>query len=367
MNHRYAGRLSLWAAWRLMGKNHPMQFAFSWLLACAVAWLVWQGLGWAVWKAIWSADLEACRRLGGACWGVITEKHAVILWGRYPAEYHWRPASASALILLAALNLYLRPSRRFAWGMSLSLIAASLTIMHGIEIGRFGLPVVSSNQWGGLPLTLYISLGTLFIGLPIGLLLALLRRSSTRLVARAAGVFIDLLRGVPLVAVLFVASLVYPLIFPDNTQTNTKLQRVIIAMGLFAGAYLAEVIRSGLQAVSFQQVEAGRALGMRYWQVQRHIVWPQAFRKSIPALVNSFISILKDSALVTVVGLYELTGSLSLAIGGDPQWRSFYLEAYLFVALIYWLMCFGLSSFGRRLESSPTLDKRECPGQGAVQ
>jgi general L-amino acid transport system permease protein len=215
--------------------------------------------------------------------------------------------------------------------------------------GYAGLTSVSSVQWGGLPLTLLLSSLGLSIAFPLGVLLALGRMSQLPLVRLFATTYVECIRGVPLVAVLFLASFVLPLMMPSALGAD-KFFRVLIGIAIFSAAYLAEVIRGGLRSVPSSQVTSGFALGLNYWQVQRYIVWPLAFRNVLPALMNNFISTLKDSSLVTIVGMYELTGALSLALGGDPLWRPFYFEAYVFVGAIYWLLCVGLSQYSRYIE-----------------
>ena len=162
-------------------------------------------------------------------------------------------------------------------------------------------------------------------------------------------VYIELVRGVPLISVLFMASFMFPLFMPQGTQVDVLL-RVFVGITLFAAAYLAEVVRGGLQAIPKGQVEAAASLGLSYWQTQRKIVLPQALKLVVPSIMNSFISTYKDTSLVTIVSLYELTGSLTLALGGDAAWRQFYLEGYLFVGAIYWLGCFAMSRYSQWIE-----------------
>jgi len=182
------------------------------------------------------------------------------------------------------------------------------------------------------------------------------RRSGWPVARTLSASYIELVRGVPLISVLFMASFLVPLLWPAGWQPDV-LVRVLAGLSLFVAAYLAEIVRGGLQAVPRGQVDAAVALGFGRWPVQRDIVLPQALRMVVPALMNSVIGTLKDTSLVTVVGLFELTGALGLALGGDPVWRPFYLEGYLFLALVYWVICFGLSRYSawleRRLASGP--------------
>jgi general L-amino acid transport system permease protein len=304
---------------------------------------------WAVLRADWRPDAEACRALAGtgACWGVISEKLPLIIFGRYPFAEHWRAALACA-VLIFALGLagsgWLRPRPAIA-GLSGALLVF-LALMNGRLLG---LMPVDSALWGGLPLTLLLTVGGIAGALPLGILLALGRRSPLPLLRTLCAVYIELVRGVPLISVLFVAAFVFPLLLPPGAG-GSMLWRVLLAIVCFAAAYLAEVVRGGLQAIPAGQGEAAAALGFSRWQCQRYVILPQALRAALPALINSFIGLFKDVSLVTVVSLYELTGALTLALSGDAQWRAFYLEGYLFIGLLYWLGCFALSTFGRRLE-----------------
>ncbi|PLK48852.1 amino acid ABC transporter permease [Uliginosibacterium sp. TH139] len=329
--------------------RQPRKRTILWILLGAA--LLWPLLSWGLVHAIWSSDLEACRaaRGTGACWGVIVEKHRLLLFGRYPFEEQWRPLLATLLIIavLGAACWRQLWQLRFAALAGLILLLA-VALMRG-DIG--GLSPVPTKLWGGLPLTLLVSLGGTLLAFPLAVLLALGRRSSLPLLRSLCVTYIELIRGVPLISLLFMAAFLFPLLLPTAWRLDI-LPRVIVSIAAFAAAYLAEVIRGGLQAIPAGQLLAARALGMRTWQALLWIVLPQALRKALPALVNSFVGIFKDSSLISIVSLHELTGALSLALGGDADWRSFYLEGYLFIAFIYWAFCFALSRVGKRLETA---------------
>jgi general L-amino acid transport system permease protein len=317
-----------------------------------LGWLALRLGDWAIVRAVFRADAEACRMsLGtlhaGACWGVIAEKGRAILFGRYPLDQQWRPAVATLLLLgLAALSAWPR-----CWRASLAIAwVLALLVFFGLMRGAswLGLPPVPSTRWGGLPLTLLLALVGLALAFPLGILLALGRRSDLPVARTLCRTYIELVRGVPLISVLFMASFLLPLLLPG--WGGDVLLRVLAGLALFAAAYLAEVVRGGLQSVPAGQADSARALGLSPWQVHAFVVLPQALRAVVPALMNSVIGTLKDSSLVTVVGLYDLTGALSLALGGDPTWRPFYLEGYLFVAALYWTLCFSLSRYSRWIE-----------------
>ncbi|OIR03551.1 inner membrane amino-acid ABC transporter permease protein YhdY [mine drainage metagenome] len=305
---------------------------------------------WLLLKATFRADAAACAAAdhAGACWGVVAAKYRFILFGRYPYAEQWRPLAATVLLLatIGASGLRLmRPGALLAaWTLALP---AFLLLMAG---GVAGLSPVASDRWGGFPLTLLLATLGMLAAFPLAVLVALGRhQSGLPLVRGLCAVYVEAVRGVPLISVLFLASFLFPIILPQGFSIDV-LVRVLAGIVLFAAAYLSETLRGGLQAVSAGQRDAAAALGLGYWASMRWVVLPQAIRAVIPSLLNSAVSIFKDTSLVTVVSLYELTGSLTLALSGDAKWRSFYLEGYLFIGLIYWLCCYSLSRMGSSLE-----------------
>ena len=334
--------------WRAELFGSPTRALVSLALAALLAWALWHATDWALLRAVFRPDADACRAAThGACWGVVAEKWRPMLFGRYPYLEQWRPAVAVAL--LSAVTLASAWPRCWRWWLA-PLWAVALTLcivlMRG---GVAGLSFVPTGQWGGLPLTIALAVLGLALAFPLALVLALARRSSWPLARGLAAGYVELVRGVPLISVLFMASYLVPLLWPAGYRPDV-LVRVLAGLALFVAAYLAEIIRGGLQAVPRGQVEAAMALGFSRWAVQRDIVLPQALRMVVPALTNNVVGTLKDTSLVTVVGLFELTGALGLALGGDPVWRPFYLEGYLFIALVYWCLCFGLSRYSLWLE-----------------
>ena len=320
-----------------------------------VALLLWVGVPlwvWAVWSAHWQANAAACHASGaGACWGVITEKFRVIIFGRYPFDAQWRPLLATALLLA----LLVASCMRFFWRASLALLwvavlALFALLMGGAEWGGdWGLAPVDTDLWGGLPLTLLLSSVSIVLAFPLALLLALGRRSTLPAIRSLCTVYVELVRGVPLISVLFMASFMFPLFMPEGMNID-KLLRVLAGISLFAAAYMAEVIRGGLQAIPQGQLEGAATLGLSYWQTQRLIVLPQALALVVPGLMNNFIGIFKDTSLVTIVSLYELTGAMGLALNSDADWRPYKIEAYLFIALIYFVFCFAMSRYSQWVE-----------------
>ncbi|MEY8876846.1 MAG: amino acid ABC transporter permease [Leptothrix sp. (in: b-proteobacteria)] len=313
-------------------------------------WLLPQLFGWGLWHAVWSADAEACQaaRGSGACWGMLAEKHRLIVFGRYPLAEQWRPALATllltALLLASGLRRCWRPALLIAWGLGLALF---FVLMGG---GLAGLAPVPTDHWGGLPLTLMLSTLSIALACPLAVLLAFGRRSRLALLRTLCVLYIELVRGVPLIAVLFMASFLFPLLLPAGTSPDVLL-RVLAGISLFAAAYLAETVRAGLQAVPQGQIEAAESIGLGWWQTQRLVVLPQALALVLPGLLNSFISIFKDSSLITIVSLYELTGSLGLALNGDPVWRPYIIEGYLFITAIYFAVCAAMSRYSLWVEA----------------
>jgi len=255
-----------------------------------LAWLVWQLLRWGLVDAVFRPDPQACQALvrEAACWGVVAQKARWLLLG-------------------------------------------------------------TPEQWGGLPLTLLLFVASWALSWPLGVSLALARQSRRGWLCWPAIALIETVRGVPLVGLLFAAAFLLPLWWPSG-EAPGLVWRAGLALTLFSSAYLAEIVRGGLQAVPQEQTEAAATLGLGWWGTQQRIVLPQALRTVLPALTGHAIGLLKDTSLVMVIGLHELTGGLSLSLGGDPVWRPFYFEAYLFVGAVYALLCLVLSRLGLHLE-----------------
>ena len=310
---------------------------------------------WGILNAVWTvpgSDTNACRaaRGIGACWAVIPEKYRFILFGTYPYDQQWRPA----LAVLVFIALFILTSRRSLWRKELALIWVGALSLIGLLMwgGVPGLPFVPQERWGGLPVTLVLATFGLAFGFPLGILVALGRRSKLPAIRSLCVLYVELIRGVPLISLLFMASVMFPLFMPEGFNID-KLLRAQIAIIMFAGAYLAEVIRGGLQAVPRGQSEAADAIGLSYWRKNRLIVLPQAIRHVIPPLVNTFIAFFKDTSLVLIIGLFDLLTTAKTAII-DPAWQPFSVEIYLFVALIYFMFCFAMSRYSRQLEQSRT-------------
>ena len=307
-------------------------------------------IDWAFLDAVWRPDSKACREAEGACWGFIAEKHRFILFGTYPYEQHWRPALSCVLLIglwiVSLIRIFWRWWLGLAWGAGLAVIGI---LMWG---GVGGLPFVENERWGGLILTLLLTTFGVAFAFPLSILLALGRRSDMPAIRTLSIGYIELVRGVPLISLLFMASVMLPLFLPAGVSID-KLLRAQIALILFAAAYLAEVVRGGLQAIPKEQYEMADALGLTYWQKTLHVVLPQALRIAVPPLVNTLIGFFKDTSLVLIIGLFDLLSTIKVSLT-DPAWTGFGLEAYIFAALAYFVFCYAMSLYSRRLERSPT-------------
>ena len=312
---------------------------------------------WGILNAIWTVpaaadgrpDAAACRAAmgSGACWAVIGDKYRFILFGPYPYEEQWRPA----LVVVLFVALYIVSAMRRFWKPSLAAIWVVTLVVIGVLMwGGIGpLPYVPNNAWGGLPITLILSTFGIALAFPLAVLVALGRRSQGLPLVRALCVgYVELIRGVPLISVLFMASVLFPLFMPAGINPD-KLLRAQVAIILFAAAYLAEVVRGGLQALPRGQTEAADALGLSYWKKTRMILLPQALRLVIPPLVNTFLGLFKDTSLVLIIGIYDLLTAGKTAIA-DPTWNGFSTEVYIFLAAIYFAFCYAMSRYSSGLE-----------------
>ncbi|CAA7611547.1 amino-acid transporter subunit; membrane component of ABC superfamily [Magnetospirillum sp. LM-5] len=322
------------------------------ILTLLAFWLLWEILPplvrWGLVDAVFSpaGGAAACREGTGACWALMGEKNRLMLFGVYPYDQHWRPALATALVigLLATSAVRSLWGRWLIWAWAVGLVVVGILMWGGV----LGLAYVETAQWGGLPLTLGLAILGIVLAFPLSIVLALGRRSDLPAIRALSVGYIELVRGVPLVSVLFMASVMFPLFLPEGV-TIDKLLRALVGITLFTAAYLAEAVRGGLQAIPRGQEEAADALGLTYWQKMRMVVLPQALRLVIPPIVNQFISCFKDTSLVTIVGLYDLLAATKAALA-DPDWRPFFVEGYIAAALVYWSFCFFMSRYSQWLE-----------------
>lgn len=309
---------------------------------------------WTVLDATFSGNAEACTR-EGACWAFVTAKLRFILFAFYPPDLQWRP---TLVILLLAAILVASALPRF-WGRPL-LLAWPLTILACwlLMQGAFTARPIPSNQWGGLPVTLFVWAVCFAAATPLAVLLALARRSTLGGLRTFSVLYIEIMRGTPMVGILYVAMLILPMALPDGLSFD-KMLRAIVMVTLFWAAYIAEVIRAGLQAIPSGQSEAATALGLGYWRTQRLVVLPQAFRIVIPAMVNLAIGFLLATSLLAVIGIFDLLNA-ARASAADPQWLGFYNEAYIVVAAVYFAICFAASRYSQWLERRLASGRRQA-------
>ena len=376
------------------------------VLIVAVIWILSGFLDWAVFTANFTASVGSECRGGGACWALIREKYRYIFFGSFPYEQHWRPLFA----VIAMLTMLVTSADRRMWNwrllviwglgsfvtfllmfgqihIPLSLFLTIALVVGGIgmnlrkaiaepvemnayralaAIGLVGLALriagilpawslaiapfsyVETSLWGGIPVTIILATYGLAFAFPYGVLLALGRRSNLPLIKGLCVGFIELIRGVPLISLLIMASVMLPLFLPSGT-TIDKFLRAQVAVILFAGAYIAEVIRGGLQSLPKGQFEAADAMGLSYPQKTLLIILPQAIRVVIPPLINTFIGFFKDTSLVLIIGIFDFLNTANQALV-DPNWAGFPGEVYLFAAFVYFIFCFSMSRYSKYLE-----------------
>ena len=342
-----------WRSWlRANFAATPASLATTVAGFALLIWLLPRACRWFVADATLDApDYEACVRAGGACWSFLADKWRLILFGPYTYDEQWRAALAVALFAAMAIGSAVPAAwagtarRRLMLALWAATALAVAALMRG---GVLGLPVVEARLWGGLPLTLLIAAVGCAFAFVLGVALALGRRSTMPVVRWLCIGFIEFMRGVPLIALLFMAGVMFPLILPPGADID-KLLRAQVAFILFFAAYTAEAVRGGLQAIPRGQFLAAEAIGLGWWQAQRRVVLPQALAIVIPSLVGIAIAAFKDTSLVTVIAMLDLLGTANAA-KADPRWWGIYIEAYLFVAAIYLAVCAAMARYSRFLE-----------------
>jgi general L-amino acid transport system permease protein len=330
------------------------------IVRIVIAFVEWAVIG-AVWTVPYSstgiAQTAVCQNAKGtgACWAVIADKYRLILFGRYPYDEQWRPA----LVVLIFIGLYIVSGIRWFWRKELALIWIGALTLVGVLMwgGVLGLTPVTNDFWGGLPITLILATFGIAFAFPLAILVALGRRSTQLPAVKMVCVaYVELIRGVPLISVLFMASVMFPLFMPAGVNID-KLLRAQIAVILFAAAYLAEVVRGGLQALPRGQTEAADALGLSFWKKTAFVILPQALRLVIPPLVNTFIGFFKDTSLVLIIGLFDLLTMGKVALS-DPPWQAFSTEVYVTLGVIYIAFCYSMSRYSRGLERDLNASQR---------
>lgn len=345
-------RTSALSIWRERLFATPFTGFTSVVLVVLMAWIAIPLIRWAVIDATWVGSTRADCAAGGACWVFIRARFGQFMYGLYPVDQRWRVDIAGVLVLASVLAVVFAP-QRFRLKLALALLVVLPPLGIWLLSGGFGLRHVETREWGGLTLTLFISIYSSLIAIPLGIIFALGRQSELRIIRLISVIFIEFWRGVPIIAVIFLASLLLPLILPGGIGID-RLARAVIGLGFVIAAYMAEAVRGGLQALPKGQREAATALGLNYWKATGLIVLPQALRISLPAMTNEFIALIKNTTLVLVVSILDLLGIAQASLA-DPNWVGMNMEAYAFSGAIYWLICFALSRWSRSLEKKRRL------------
>ncbi|MBV7434340.1 amino acid ABC transporter permease [Cardiobacteriaceae bacterium TAE3-ERU3] len=306
-------------------------------------------LNWIILNADFIGDDRSACTSGGACWVFIANRWEQFIYGYYPNGERWRVNLVFlGLLPITVLTIYfLRGAARF-YAILATLFLMPIISWTLLKGGVFGLSTVPTKLWGGMMLTLVVSSAGILFSLPLGILLALGRRSRLPIIYGACTIFIEFWRGVPLITVLFMASVMLPLFLPPGTTVDALL-RALIGVALFASAYMAEVVRGGLAAVDRGQYEAADSIGLSYFTKMRLIILPQALRAVIPAITNTYVGLLKDTTLVSIIGLYDFLGIVHSA-SQDPDWLGYSIEGYVFTGIIYFLLCYSMSQTSYKLE-----------------
>jgi len=340
-------------------RHNLLSSAFNILFTVLSIWILYKILPplvhWFFLDADFVGDKKSDCGGDGACWIFIFEKLKMFIYGFYPQAELWRAnltiALGGATVLIAALD---RSPKALKIITILLLPIVSVILLSG---GYFGLTHVDTNAWGGLLLTLVIATVGIVLSFPIGVLFALGRQSKLPIIKTLSVFYIELIRGVPLITVLFMASVVLPLFFPEGIDFD-KLIRALIGITLFQAAYVAENVRGGLQAIPKGQYEAADAMGLTYWKSMRLVILPQAIKVAIPNLVGSFISLFKDTSLVMIIGLFDLLSMVKLT-ANDRDWLGMDTEGFVFVAIVYWIFNFTMSRYSKRLERKLDTNNRD--------
>ena len=323
---------------------------FNSLLTIAVLYFLWKTvpsfIQWAFIDSVWITGPRGCKLCDGACWSIITQNIRFILFGFYPYDLQWRPGAAVTIfvVLLAFTwnrNHWKKPLA-YAWvlgGISMWLL------MSG---GLFGLAQVEISKWGGMPLTFFLAAGSIVGAYPVGVLLALGRRSRMPIIRILSTMYIEFIRGVPLITLLFMSAMMFPLFVPEGMTINAVI-RAQAALIMFSSAYIAEVVRGGLQGMPSGQYEAAQALGLNYYQMMRLVILPQALKIVIPPTVSILVVAFKDTSLLVIIALYDLLKTTESVLA-NPKWMAYSTEAYIFLALVYFGCCFAMTEYSRKLK-----------------
>ena len=330
-------------------RNNLFSSPFNTILTLLILYLFWFSFlpffKWAFINSSWLPNVN-CRESAGACWSIISSNYKIILFGFYPQNILWRPVTAICILVIL---LFISRNRNY-WNVLLVYAWVISLVVMGILLkgGILGFEPVEIEKWGGIILTLLLSVFGLTAAYPLGIMLALGRQSRMPMIKTFCIFYIEFIRGVPLISLLFMSSVVFPLFLPEGVFINAVL-RAQVAIIMFTAAYIAEVVRGGLQGMNKGQYEAADSLGLNYSQTMRRVILPQALKIVIPPSVSVLISAFKDTSLVVIIGLYDLLKTTKSVLS-EPRWNGFSAEAYIFLAIIYFVCCFFMSTYSRKLE-----------------
>jgi general L-amino acid transport system permease protein len=348
--------LAGWQGWvRENLISSPFNIMMTVISALLLYWIFTPLLNFTIFQAVWTgADREAClitdaRPVVGACWPFVAERLQYFIYGSYPVDLRWRPTIFFGLLMVSVIWVMWLNAPRRDIGLPFAFLFTPI-VSWWLLSGGWGLTPVPTNLWGGILISLIVASVGIVFSLPCGILLALGRRSKMPAVKLFSVILIEFVRGVPFITVLFMASNMLPLFVPEQYAPD-KLLRALIAAALFASAYMAEVVRAGLQALPKGQYEGAMAMGLGYWQMMRLIILPQALKVTIPNIVNTYIGLFKDTTLVVVVGLFDFLKTIEAA-RIDPKWAAPTTSAtgYMFAAIFYFICCYAMSRYAKATE-----------------
>jgi general L-amino acid transport system permease protein len=334
--------------------SSPLNVALTTLAIAFIVWVIPPFIQWAIIDANFVGSTKEDCTGNGACWIFIKEKLNLFIYGFYPEEQYWR-INLSFVLFFVFGALFKYTGKNFLQKIGIFSLYPIIVYLL-VTGGSFGLVEVPTDKWGGLTLTLIVASVGIVAAFPIGIVLAFGRQSELPIIRNVSIAYIEFIRGVPLISILFMASVILPLFFPEGVDFD-KLLRALIGITMFQAAYIAEVVRGGLQSIPKGQYEAADSLGLSYWQKMILVILPQALKVAIPNLVGASIALFKDTTLVLIIGLFDLLAMVHLT-GSDASWLGYETEGYVFVTLIFWFFCFSLSKYGKYLEVKYNTDHR---------
>ncbi len=339
-------------------RNNLFSSPINSILTLICMYLLWSILNdvfrWAYIDASFVGEDRLACKTNGACWAWVDQRIGQFFYGFYPIQERWRVNLAIIMLIPAIVFVLFDKVPLAKYGKWYSLLYPFLATF--ILIGGFGLEEIPTKKFGGFMLNITVGVSGIVLSLPIGIILALGRRSKMPLIKFLSIAFIECFRGVPLITLLFLAAILLPIFLPSNISLDLLI-RVVVVVTAFSSAYMAEVIRGGLQAIPKGQYEAGHALGLGYWKLMLLIILPQSLKISIPGIVNTFIGLFKDTTLVIVIGLFDIL-NIANSMLSNPDWMGLSTEAYIFISIFFFIACFAMSRYSIYLENKLDTTKR---------